>query len=50
MTKDLLVGPLKFVAALCPETLLKNFTLTLAKNYKKIKKFFLTAGLYFLWI
>ena len=35
MTKGLLVAPLKLVAALCQETLLKNLTLTLAKNYKK---------------
>ena len=33
MTKDLLVAPLKLVAALCPE---KTLTLTLAKNYKKL--------------
>ena len=34
MTKGLLVAPLKLVAALCPETLLKKLDLDIGKNYK----------------
>ena len=32
MTNDLLVAPLKLVAALCPETLLKNLDLDIGKK------------------
>ena len=32
MTKDLLVAPLKLVAALCPDTLLKELYLDIGKK------------------
>ena len=32
MTKDLLVFPVKLVAALCPETLLENLDLNIGKK------------------
>ena len=46
MKKDLLVGPLKI---LCPGILLKSFTLSLTKNYKKTKQIvflLITAAFY----
>ena len=49
MTNDLFVAPLKLVAALGPETLLKNLDLTLAKNYKRLKQivFLLLASTFY---
>ena len=38
MTKGLLVSPLKLVAALCPETLLKKLDLDIGNKLKKNKK------------
>ena len=37
MTKDLVVTPLKLIAAFCPETLLKNLGLDIGKKFLKIK-------------
>ena len=47
MTKDLLVAPLKLVTAFCPETLLKNFTLTLPKIIKNKKNCLLLSSAFY---